>query len=347
MKKIKTFELFAGIGAPRKGLRELGFEVESLGYSEIDKYAIKAYCAIHQDVEKNNFGDIKKIKELPQGIELLFHGSPCQDFSVAGSQKGGDPGAKTRSSLMWETVRLIESASPEIIIWENVKGVLNKKNKHNLEKYLEKLESLGYQNSYSVLNAVDFGIPQNRERIFVVSQKNKKFNFNHLEKKQLKNIDSFIDFNSVAAIKLKVSQATKKGYISSTTPFLTDLSFPTSKTRRGRVQGGGKISPTITCKTSICVVEYREKKGNEVSELGNTRMKMIIPFEKIKDTMIISIRKISDRETFRLMGFTDEDYNKALAVSTPNQLYKMAGNSIVVPMLEAIFEVLFSKGEEQ
>lgn len=89
MKKIKIFELFAGIGSPRKALTNLGIDYESVGYSEIDSNAVKSYCAVHNDKEENNYGDISKIEKLPLGIDLLFHGSPCQDFSMAGTNGGG------------------------------------------------------------------------------------------------------------------------------------------------------------------------------------------------------------------------------------------------------------------
>lgn len=98
-----------------------------------------------------------------------MHGSPCQDFSLAGKQAGGDEGSGTRSSLMYETVRIVEKLKPKYVIWENVKNVISKKHRHNFDNYLNKMEQLGYTNYYQVLNAKDYGIPQNRERVFTVS----------------------------------------------------------------------------------------------------------------------------------------------------------------------------------
>ena len=168
---LKYLSLFSGIGSPEQALKNLGVEFELFGFSEIDKYAIKSYCAVHGVDESLNLGDITKIdiESLPLDIDLITHGSPCQDFSVAGSGKGGDIGTGTRSSLMWNTVAICEHCKPKYVIWENVKNVLSKKHRHNFDKYLEEMERIGYNNFYQVLNAKDYGVPQNRERIFVIS----------------------------------------------------------------------------------------------------------------------------------------------------------------------------------
>ena len=179
---MKYLSLFSGIGSPEQALKNLGVEFELFGFSEIDKYAIKSYCAVHGVDENLNLGDITKIdiESLPLDIDLITHGSPCQDFSVAGSGKGGDIGTGTRSSLMWNTVAICEHCKPKYVIWENVKNVLSKKHRHNFDKYLEEMERIGYNNFYQVLNAKDYGVPQNRERIFVISIRkdlNKDFKF--------------------------------------------------------------------------------------------------------------------------------------------------------------------------
>lgn len=100
---------------------------------------------------------------------MVCHGSSCQDFSVAGKGLGGDKGSGTRSSLMWETVRIVEKLKPKYVIWENVKNLLSKKHRHNFDAYIETLDNLGYNSYYQVLNAKEYGIPQNRERVFTVS----------------------------------------------------------------------------------------------------------------------------------------------------------------------------------
>ena len=171
--KIRYLSLFSGIGAPEQALTNLGLEFELVGFSEIDKYAVKSYCAIHNVDESLNLGDITKIdiQSLPNNIDLITHGSPCQDFSVAGLNKGGDIGTGTRSSLMWNTVAIVGYCRPKYVIWENVKNVLSKKHKHNYDRYLASMEALGYTNHAKVINAKSY-VPQNRERIFVVSIRN-------------------------------------------------------------------------------------------------------------------------------------------------------------------------------
>ncbi len=163
---MKVLELFAGIGACSKALTRLGIEHEIVDAVEIDKYAMASFNAIHG----TNF-DVQDICEWDKDVEvdLLMHGSPCQDFSLAGRQAGGDIGSGTRSSLMYETIRIVGKLRPKYVIWENVKNVLSAKHRHNFENYLIAMSSLGYTNHYEVLNAKDYGIPQNRERIFVVS----------------------------------------------------------------------------------------------------------------------------------------------------------------------------------
>ena len=98
-----------------------------------------------------------------------MHGSPCQDFSLAGKQAGGDKDSGTRSSLMYETIRIVEKLKPKYVLWENVKNVTGKKHRHNFDKYLVSLQQLGYNNYWQIMNAKDYGIPQNRARVFVLS----------------------------------------------------------------------------------------------------------------------------------------------------------------------------------
>lgn len=163
---MKILELFGGIGACSKALERIGIDYEIADYVEIDKYAVKSFNAIHgtnfepQDVTKWD----KDIK-----VDLIMHGSPCQDFSTAGKQAGGDKGSGTRSSLMYETLRIVEKLKPKYVIWENVKNLLGKKHKHNFDAYQEVMSKLGYRNYYQILNAKDYGVPQNRERVFTVS----------------------------------------------------------------------------------------------------------------------------------------------------------------------------------
>ena len=163
---LRVFEAFSGYGSQSIALRNLGIEHEVVAISEIDKYAIKAYEAIHGPVL--NLGDISKIdvNDIPQH-DLFTYSFPCQDLSVAGKQKGLGEG--TRSGLLYECEKVIEHCRPKYLLLENVKNLVGKKFKADFDKWLEYLEGLGYTNYWKILNAKNYGVPQNRERVFVVS----------------------------------------------------------------------------------------------------------------------------------------------------------------------------------
>ena len=360
---MKILELFGGIGACSKALERLGIDYEIADYVEVDKYAVKSFNAMHN----TNFEpqDICKWNKDVE-VDLIMHGSPCQDFSLAGKQAGGDEGSGTRSSLMYETIRIVQKLRPKYVIWENVKNVISKKHRHNFDNYLNKMEELGYQNYWQVLNAKDYGIPQNRERVFTISIKNdiqntfefppkqelklrlkdmledevdKKYYlsnkmadfFIYNEQKQIEKGNGFrfnvtdgnviaktittragerMDDNFIGNKELYIKNATKQGYSEAHDGDSVNLSYPNSKTRRGRV--GEQVSQTLQCNDSMGVV------NND-----------------------LRIRKLTPKECWRLMGFDDKDFEKVEKVNSNTQLYKQAGNSIVVNVLEAIFKNLF------
>lgn len=170
---ITINELFSGIGAQVAAFRRLGIPYKVIGISEIDKYAIQSYEAINGPTR--NYGDITQIERLDYA-DLWTYSSPCQDFSTAGKQKGiyNADGSLTRSGLLKHVERLLEISvalgnQPKYLLMENVKGLVSKKFKPDFLKWLDKLEQLGYNNYWQILNAKDYGIPQNRERVFVVS----------------------------------------------------------------------------------------------------------------------------------------------------------------------------------
>jgi DNA (cytosine-5)-methyltransferase 1 len=170
---MKLLSLFSGIGAFEKALDKLGIPYELVAFCEIDKYAAKSYQAIHGVPESMNLGDITKVdeKQLPKDIDLITYGFPCQDISVCGRQKGlfNEDGSQTRSGLFFEALRIIEETQPRVAIAENVKNLTGKKFAEQFKLVLESLEQAGYNNYWKVLNAKDFGVPQNRERVFIVS----------------------------------------------------------------------------------------------------------------------------------------------------------------------------------
>ena len=187
--KLKLLELFGGIGACSKALERLGIDFEIVDYVEIDKFAVKSFNAIHgTNFEPQDICNWDKELE----VDLIMHGSPCQDFSVCGKGAGGDKGSGTRSSLMYETLRIVKKLRPKYVIWENVKNLLSKKHIHNFNEYLKSMEEIGYKNYYKVLNAKDYGIPQNRERVFTVSiLGNKEYVFP--KKIESNSLDNFLD----------------------------------------------------------------------------------------------------------------------------------------------------------
>ena len=397
---LKVFEAFAGIGTQRMALRNIGIDFEVVGISEIDKYALKSYEAIHNDCP--NYGDISKIdpKTLPK-IDLFTYSFPCQDISVAGRQKGIIKG-ETRSGLLYECEKIIESCKPKYLLMENVKNLIGKKNKSNFEEWLRYLESLGYTNYWDVLNSKNYGVPQNRERVFCISilgehtpykfpnpikldkkikdmlednvdekyYMDKPFKFvdkGHQAELEMKGMDCIKRVYSIDNVcptlttmggghrepKILIPQATKKGYIDMDVPGVCDLSFPNSKTRRGRVQDGGKICPTLTTSNQdIVYIERVERTPLKFLNRNGKKTGEDYTFcvdtchtggiKEIYNNNEYRVRKLTPKECFRLMGVSDEDIEKIQSSGISNaQQYKQAGNSIVVAVLENIFKELF------
>ena len=309
---IQTLELFGGIGAPRCALRNLGVDVKAIDYVEIDEKAVRSYNAMFKKDLPYKTQTVVGYNLKP---DILIHGSPCQDFSIAGHQKGADEGSETRSSLMWETINIIKNMGvwkPRVVIWENVKNVLSKHMVHNFSKYIEEMNKLGYTSNYDVLNAMDFGLPQKRERVFTVSCLDGTFfNFNTLERKPMRNISEFLE------------ETKEERYIVSQPSMIKKING-NDKSFGGGVRIIKDVAYTITTKQMRCP-------NSGVVDLNNGKY-----------------RYLTERECWRLQGFTDEDYNNALSVNLgkPGKLngalYKQAGNSIPVPILEAIFKQILS-----
>lgn len=173
MEVIKILSLFSGIGAFEKALRNLGAKYELAGYSEIDRYASEAYALIHGVSETLNLGDISQIDEitLPADIDLITYGFPCQDISISGYQKGftDEAGARTRSGLFFDALRIIRHCQPRVAIAENVKNLTSKRMAAEFNAVQNGLAEAGYNFYWKVLDARDYGIPQHRERVFIVS----------------------------------------------------------------------------------------------------------------------------------------------------------------------------------
>lgn len=307
---IQMLELFGGIGSPRKALINLGVSVKAIDYVEIDEKAVKSYNSIFSKDLEYRTQNVVGYNLKP---DILIHGSPCQDFSIAGKQAGADKETKTRSSLMWETINIIKQMGvwkPKVVIWENVKNVLSKHMIHNFNRYLSEMEKLGYTNSFEILNSLEFGLPQHRERVFTISMLDgTKFDFNKLERKSPRNIKEYLE--DTVEDKYIVSQPSMIKKINS-----TDGSFG------GRVRVIKDYCMTITTKQMRCP-------NSGVVDLGDGRY-----------------RYLTERECWRLQGYDDEDFEAALKVNPSKKgklngaLYKQAGNSIPVTIFESIFKVL-------
>ena len=422
MQKIKVIELFAGVGSQAMALRNIGIDYEVIGISEIDKFAYKSYEVIHGKVK--NFGDITKINKLPH-CDLLTYSFPCQDLSIAGQQKGISK--DTRSGLLLEVERLLLKAKengtlPKYLLLENVKNLVGKKFIKDFERWLSFLNSLGYYSNWEVLNAKDYGIPQNRERVFVVSSlKNMHYKFpkpvelkskmkDLLEEKvddkyylsekylkcfsDMKNRNGFTrgerfnprkleECNTAFAITTRAGARATDNYIIQLGNLKNTESFG-GNPQTGRVyspdgispclntmQGGGlepkilqkahgfnkggikeNIVPALTKSSwqeNNFIVNINPSGKGMNGNVYNTDLSPTLTTNKGEGIKILQnndyrIRKLTPLECWRLMGFRDMDYYAAKSVGISDaQLYKQAGNSIVVTVLEAIFRNLFFK----
>ena len=314
---MKYLSLFSGIGAFESALKNLNIPFDLVGFSEIDKYAVKSYCAIHNVSETLNLGDITKIDEtqLPK-VDFITYGFPCQDISLAGKQQGlfNEDGSKTRSGLFFDALRLIEHTQPKVAIAENVKNLTSKKFAEQFQIVLNSLEEAGYNNYWMVLNSKDFGIPQNRERVFIVSIRKDcdtgifEFPMSHGE--TTKSFYEYIDDN----ISEKEASECLLDWCD-----LEKMSDFGAGYRFGGVMVKGRIYNTIAA-------NYGKINGNSGKFFRNHRVSCL-----------------TAKECFRLMGFKDEDFEKAEKVNSNTQLYKQAGNSIVVDVAEELLCMLFDE----
>lgn len=318
MKKLKIFELFAGIGAPRSALERTGVAFESLGWAEIDKFAACSYEALYED--SNNYGDVQHIEQLPKNIDILFHGSPCQDFSIAGSGKGAVPG--TRSNLMFETVRLVRDAKPKVIVWENV-SYLSTAVVHSSKGLIRTLVAGDCKDPakiIEVIGTVDGVNYDSSARIYSKKGLSPTVAASSSGDKQVKVLDTLLSLVE-EGIEVKVNNS-RQFDIAKVGDGL-DISFPKSELRRGRIQKQKSHTLTTNGQQTAIVTEG------------------LIPI----------VRKLKPIEYWRLMDFNDEQFRVAQEAlnntfykgrdMSSTQLYKQAGNSIVVSVLEdLLIEIL-------
>ena len=457
---LRLFEAFAGIGTQAMALKRLGVKIEHVGISEIDKYAIASYKAIHGDVK--NYGNIKEIKgrELPQ-IDLFTWSFPCTDLSKAGKKKGLHGG--TRSGLAYEVLRIIGEmeVKPKVLLMENVPDLISKTFKEGWYELYHEIEQLGYKNHVELLNARDYGVAQNRNRVFMISilgdqsytfpnkiplmkrlkdyledDVDEKYYLSEKQLTQISNWKSYqnplenvlrdestsptittrvaeTDAGGISASMIvygepKIAYAlssreykargfmemtptlrardykdplvilmpenTEKGFVEAVEGDGVYINRPHQK--RGVVQKG--MIQTIKAHNDDVGVVVKDFMNKMIDENGNVKRYIdsdIIDefdegdaadlsypngYNKAKRVFrgysqaitcttvnnlvvkkMLRIRKLTPIECWRLMGIDDEDYYKAEAVCSNSQLYKQAGNAIVVDVLASIFKNLF------
>ena len=361
MQKIKVFEAFAGIGCQSMALRNLGIDYEMVGISEVDKWALLAYDAIHNkqyDIElpskekmlkefndkhiaydfstnkselpkkeediiklykahirSKNYGDIRliNVEDLPR-IDLFTYSYPCKNISIAGKQESLEEGSGTQSSLVWDCFKIIEYCKPKYLLMENVKNLVGKKHKPQFDLICEKLEDLGYNNYWKVLNGKDFGVPQNRERVMMVSIR-----------KDVDNGEFEMPSGYPLTVRLRdiLQSEVDESYYKHKEYKLVNRGKVVAEFIKGNFDQGKRI---YGIDSYFQTLSAKERGCNNIL-LDDGR-----------------VRKLTPIECWRLMGLSDEDFYKAKEVGLPQgKLYERAGRGIVVPMLEEIFRNLFLK----
>lgn len=326
-KPVQILELFGGIGSPRCALRNLNIPTKAIDYVEIDEKAVRSYNSIFKDDLNYKSQNVVGWNLKP---DILIHGSPCQDMSIAGHQgkataeggrinrgKGADEGSKTRSSLMWETIRIVQQMGkwkPKYIIWENVKNLKSKHMISNFVRYQNELQKMGYTSSSAVLDARDFGLPQARERVFTVSILGKEsFSFDDLIKTPMRSIQEFLEDNENVPPEYTVTQPSVYSAIGEK----------------------GIRRATVIEDYAYTITTRQDRTPAQVIDCGGGRY-----------------RYLTERECWRLQGYTDEDFERAKAAQRKTgrfytALYKQAGNSIAVPIFESLFrKIILNETEE-
>lgn len=371
-RKLRVFEAFAGIGAQASALSRMNIDYEIVGISDWFMDAIECYAAIHcsnikvdmptdikkideylskytfsatsvkesklklltedqrrdlyrANIQAKNYGSITELKgkNMPEA-DLLVYSFPCQDLSTGGLGKGMAKGSGTRSGLLWEIERILMELKelgrlPEYLLLENVKTIKAHTNIKDLDQWLNFLTSIGYSNDdCMILNSLDFGIPQDRERAFIVSHFGSKLDvpskIQQKKKPRSYNINDFImtDYEENPQHRIEADMA--------------QLNKTPSRDIMWEINGIDPITKDTTVRTITC-------------NMDRTHTAALFKYNGIKGD---TYRRLTLREAFLLMGFTQDEYQKAAALNfSYRKLNKLIGNSIVVNVLQAVFEVMF------
>ena len=419
--EIRVFTAFSGYDSQCMALDRLhqhnpDFTYELVGWAEIDKYAIQAHNAVYPQWAERNYGDISKIDwaQVPD-FDLFTYSSPCQDFSQAGKQAGGTEGSGTRSSLLWECRRAILAKRPKYLLMENVAALVSQKFIRLFNAWQLELESYGYRNFAKVLNAKDYGVPQNRERIFMVSVLDEAARYEFPDPMPLtirlkdvleKEVEERYYLKADALDGYKPSEKAGNGAVNVVGELQADNRWDGKTIRQQNfVIGTDKCSMSITAEhlrhefkiaDPVVLGWVRDEKGNVVKrppvEVANcvtsgkrdntqnyvAEPRIIVAGEtdavtsihrycreyldsagiskavcsaagmggnmeiKVQEPITYRIRKLTERECFRLMDMPEEYIDRIQAAGiSRSQQYKMAGNSIVVACMYHIWRKLF------
>ena len=383
MSKLKVFEAFAGVGSQSMALRNIGIDYEVVGISEVDRYAIMSYWAIHHngkieydytnttkkeileeiankniaynfstyksEIPKNdnkliklynahkvikNYGDIRLINENELPIfDLFTYSFPCKNISTSGKQDGLKEGSNTQSSLIWECRRIIKSKRPKYLMMENVKNLVGEKHKPFFDLWCKELEDMGYNNYWKVLNGKHFSVPQNRERVIMISilkEYDKGYEMPTTDKLPMKCIKDILT-NDVDEELYLNKKFILNNNCSNNKEIIISARLEDNRSDRSRIVNTNGIMYTLDSMNG-----------------GAREPKILVNKNDNINVYSVSgymVRKLSPLECWRLMGYSDEDFIKARDIGelSNSKLYERAGRGIVVPMLEKVFEELLLK----
>ena len=347
---MKFLDLFAGIGGFRLGMESAGHKC--IGFCEIDKFARESYKAIHNTKGEIELHDITAVSdESIRGIgsvDIICGGFPCQAFSIAGNRRGFED---TRGTLFFEIARFASILRPKYLFLENVRGLLDHDGGATFVTIIRTLDELGYDVEWQVLNSKNFGVPQNRERVFIIG---------HLRGgggRKVFPISGESQSTSSQSV-VKIGNVNPSGNGMNGEVYQADGLAPTLATNKeegvkiiqrshGYNHGGEHdIAPTITSNSYqennlVKIVDFYNKIiKDEVGTLTSSGGGSTVRAGSFGVTDGYRIRKLTPRECWKLQGFPDWAFDKAQEVNSNSQLYKQAGNSVTVNVIAAIAKEL-------
>ena len=356
---IRLFEAFSGYGSQQMALKRLGVDVEVVGYSEINKYAIQVYEALHGN--HKNYGGIGSFKRLPNDIDICTWSFPCQDISLAGKQRGMIEGTKSNYGYVFlDTVEATPyNERPKVLLMENVRALFSKTFSDDFDEIKRRLKTMGYSNYAKLLNSKDYGVAQNRNRLFIVSILGEYYYEFPKPYKLTKRLKDYLE-----------DKVDEKYYLSDKM-----LNFFINNSIKNQEKGNGfrfkphekeeaNIAYAITTNTgnrmddNFIKIPEATKQGYAEAQDGDgvyinrphqkrgvVQKQMIQTIKTGQDIGVVSsdlrIRKLTPREALRLMDVAENDIDIILSEVSNTQAYKLAENSIVVNVLVEIFRNLF------